>query len=320
MRSILLTGATGFVGGALLRRIAKDEIAITVAARREFDGFPSRARVSRISDIGRDTDWGAALRGQDVVVHCAARVHVMKDRSADPLAAFRAVNVVGTLNLARQAAIAGVRRFIFLSSIKVNGEITTLGHPFTADDLPMPQDPYGISKHEAEQGLRDIAAETGLEVVIIRPPLVYGPGVQANFAALLRAVAHGIPLPLGAINNRRSLVALDNLVDLIVTSIAHPAAANHTFLVSDGEDLSTTQLLQRMGQALGRSARLIPVPSKLIELGATLVGKPTLAHRLCGSLQVDIAKTRQILGWQPPLSVDDGLKKAAEGYRREASV
>ncbi len=193
--------------------------------------------------------------------------------------------------------------------------------PFSADDVPAPQDPYGISKMEAEQGLREIAAQTGMAVVIIRPPLVYGPGVKANFAAMMRWLARGVPLPLGAVtHNRRSLVALDNLVDLIVTCLSHPAAANQTFLVSDGEDLSTTDLLRRMGQALGQPARLLPVPPALLKLGAALLGKPELAQRLCGSLQVDIAKTRALLGWAPPISVNMGLKKAAEEYAREASV
>lgn len=248
------------------------------------------------------------------MVHAAARVHVMDDRASDPLAEFRRINVQGTLNLARQAAAAGVRRFVFISSIKVNGEATKLGIPFSADDIPAPLDPYGVSKMEAEQGLREIAAQTGMEVVIIRPPLVYGPGVKANFRAMMHWLTRGVPLPLGAIHNRRSLVALDNLVDLIVSCLDHPAAANQTFLVSDGEDLSTTQLLRRMGRALGKPVRLIPVPPALIKVGATLMGKRAVAQRLCDSLQVDISKTRQLLGWSPLLSVDEGLKKAAQGY------
>ena len=244
----------------------------------------------------------------------------MQEVSTDPLTEFRRVNVQGTRHLAQQAAAAGVRRFVFISSIKVNGEATLPGKAFLADDVPAPLDPYGVSKMEAEQGLRDIAAQTGMEVVIVRPPLVYGPGVKANFQAMMRWLTRGVPLPLGAIDNRRSLVALGNLVDLIVTCIHHPAAANQTFLVSDGEDLSTTQLLRRMGQALGMPARLMPVPTSLLKLGASLVGRPAVAQRLCGSLQVDISKTRQLLGWTPPLSVDEGLKNAAEGYLREAFV
>lgn len=315
MKNILVTGVTGFVGNSLLHRLTGEGYTVTAAARREMTGLPHPVRIQRVDDLGGETDWSLALQGQELVVHCAARVHVMKDEAADPLAAFRAVNVAGTLNLARQAAAAGVRRFVFLSSVKVNGEATLPGRAFDAGDVPAPQDAYGLSKHEAEVGLRKIASQTGLEVVIIRPPLVYGPGVRANFAALMHAVARGLPLPLGAIHNRRSLVALDNLVDLMVTGLGHPAAANQTFLVSDGEDLSTTQLLRRMGRALGKPARLIPFPPALIRLGAAWVGKPAVAQRLCDSLQVDISKTRRLLGWSPPVSVDEGLKKAAQGYR-----
>jgi UDP-glucose 4-epimerase len=202
---------------------------------------------------------------------------------------------------------------MFVSSIKVNGEATQPGCPFTADDAPAPLDAYGVSKMEAEQGLREIARQTGMEVVIIRPPLVYGPGVKANFAAMIRWLQRGVPLPLGAIHNQRSLVALDNLVDLMVTCLTHPAATNQTFLVSDGEDVSTTELLRRMGQALGRPARLVPVPASILKLAAALVGKRDVAQRLCGSLQVDIEKTRKLLGWTPPLTLDQGLRKAAEG-------
>jgi nucleoside-diphosphate-sugar epimerase len=249
-------------------------------------------------------------------VHLAARVHLLNDKSFEPLTEFRSVNVDGTANFARQAAAAGVRRFVYLSSIKVNGELTEVGHPFTADDAPAPEDPYGLSKHEAEQALRQIAADTGMEVVIIRPPLVYGPGVKANFESMMRWLARGVPLPLAAVTqNRRSLVALDNLVDLIATCLSHPAAANQTFLVSDGEDLSTVDLLKRMGAALGCPARLFHLPSGLLKLGAALVRKPGIYQRLCGSLQLDIAKTRQLLGWSPLVSVDEGLRCAAEAFR-----
>lgn len=235
----------------------------------------------------------------------------MGDTAADPLAEFRRVNVEGTLQLARQAAKAQVRRFVFVSSIKVNGEWTEPGRPFLADALPDPRDPYGISKSEAEQRLRNLAEETGMEVTIVRPPLVYGPGVKANFMALMTWLVRGVPLPLGAIHNARSLVAIDNLVDLIVTCVDHPAAANQTFLVSDDEDLSTADLLRRMGRALGKPARLVPVPQRLLTLGAMVLGKPGVAQRLCGSLQVDIAKTRELLAWNPPVSVDEGLRRTA---------
>jgi nucleoside-diphosphate-sugar epimerase len=271
-------------------------------------------------DISAQTDWKQALVGVDVLVHLAARVHVMRDAAADPLAEFRRVNVQGTLNLAWQAAAAGVKRFVFLSSVKVNGEATSAPHPsprpegarerFREDDEPAPQDPYGISKMEAEAGLRDLAAQTGMEVVIIRPPLVYGPGVKANFAALMRAVQRGWPLPLGAVHNQRSLVALDNLVDFIVTCLSHPQAANQTFLVSDGHDLSTTELVRGLAHAAGVSARLLPVPVWALQAGAALLGKGDAVQRLCGNLQVDISKARSLLGWLPPVSVDEGLRRA----------
>lgn len=319
---ILVTGMTGFVGGAVTQRILETRAfgGVVAAVRRSVQQTPVEHLKVKSCDLEPLSDWSDALEGVTGVVHCAARVHVMQDATSDPLQAYREVNVRGTLNLARQAAAAGVRRFVFISSIKVNGEATQPGQFFFADDIAALLDPYGVSKMEAEQGLREIAAQTGMEVVIIRPPLVYGPGVKANFQAMMRWLVRGIPLPLGTIDNRRSLVALGNLVDLIVTCIDHPAAANQTFLVSDGEDLSTTQLLQRMGQALGKPARLVAVPPALLKLGAALVGKPAVAQRLCGSLQVDISKTRQLLGWAPPLSVDEGLKKTAEAYLREASV
>lgn len=264
-----------------------------------------------VGDIHEATDWSAALNGCSTVVHLAARVHVMNERASDPLREFRRTNVDGTLHLARQAARSGVRRFVFVSSIKVNGEATSAGRPFTSADAPAAEDAYGISKMEAEQGLSTIARDTGMEVVIVRPPLVYGPGVKANFASLMRAVQRGIPLPLGSVsNNRRSLVALDNLVDLLITCIDHPAAASQTFLVSDGEDLSTTALIRRIGQALGKPARLLSVPPALLELGAAVVGKRDMAQRLLGNLQVDINHTRTTLGWTPPITVDEGLRRA----------
>lgn len=315
--SIAVTGANGFVGRALVRQLASNNHQL-LAYVRQPGGCVRIDRVTTVAapELDPHSDWQFRHElGIDVLVHLAARVHVMKETSADPLTEIRKVNVAGTANLARQAAKAGVKRFVFLSSIKVNGEFTEAGEPFTADDVPAPEDPYGISKHEAERLLRQIAAETGMEVVIIRPPLVYGPGVKANFESMMRWLARGVPLPLAAVTrNRRSLVALDNLVDLIVTCLNHPAAANQTFLVSDGEDLSTAQLLKRMGAAMGQPARLFYVPPAFLKLGATVLNKPGIYQRLCGSLQLDIAKTRQLLGWTPPVSVDEGLRRAAEGF------
>ena len=311
MLKILVTGANGFVGCALCREAMVRGMTVRGITRTPCD-LPAGVGNLVVGRIDDGTNWREVLTGCEVVIHLAARVHVMHDTAADPLTAFRVVNVEGTLSLARQAAAAGVKRFVFISSVKVNGEFTQTGQAFAETDTSNPQDAYGQSKHEAEQGLRQLAADTGMEVVIIRPPLVYGPGVKANFAALMRAVQRGWPLPLGAVHNQRSLVALDNLVDLIVTCLKHPAAANQTFLVSDGEDVSTTELLRRMGQAMGRPARLIPVPASWLKLAAALVGKPDVAQRLCGSLQVDISKTRQLLGWSPPVSVDEGLRRAAK--------
>lgn len=314
-RLTLVTGATGFVGQAVVGRLLHNTPSGRVAAAVRQRGAMGTSRVEEhvIADLSARTDWSHALDGVDTVIHCAARVHVMRDHAADPLDQFRRVNVQGTLQLARQAAAMGVRRFVFLSSVKVNGEATLPACPFTPDDLPAPQDAYGVSKHEAELGLRQLAHDTGLEVVIIRPPLVYGPGVKANFASMMRWLGHGVPLPLGAIDNRRSLVALDNLVDLVHLCVMHPAAAQQTFLVSDDDDVSTTRLLRCMGAALGRPARLIPVPSVVLERLARLIGQRAVARRLCDSLQVDITKTRDLLDWRPPLTLIQGLRKAAGG-------
>lgn len=310
LQQVLVTGANGFVGRAVCGDAAARGFSVCAVTRSPCD-FPVGIKPLVVGSMDDSTLWQGVLIGRDVVVHAAARVHVMADRAENPLDEFRSINVQGTLNLARQAAAAGVRRFVFISSVKVNGEATQPGSPFTADDAPAPLDAYGISKMEAEQGLRKIADTTDMEVVIIRPPLVYGPGVKANFSVMMRWLRRGVPLPLGSINNQRSLVALDNLVDLIVTCITHPAAANQTFLVSDGEDVSTTELLRRMGRAMNRPTHLIPVPASWLQLAAAMVGKKDVAQRLCGSLQVDIQKTRQLLGWRPPLTLDQGLKKAA---------
>lgn len=310
---ILLTGGTGFVGQSLLPRLLeKSPRKITLALRSAISIDRCKAHV--VGSFSNATDWSAALLNQQVVIHSAARAHIMKADVAESLAEYRRVNVDGTLNLARQAAAAGVKRFIFVSSIKVNGEWTPSGQPFTPDDTPAPEDPYGISKWEAEQGLQKLATATGMDVVIIRPPLVYGPGVKGNFASIIKLVAKGFPLPLGAISNKRSLVAVDNLVDLIITCIDHPAAANQVFLAGDGQDFSTTELLRGLSKAMNKPSRLIPVPASLLVLGATLVGKKGLAQRLLGSLQVDLSKARDLLGWEPPITAQEGLRRCIESH------
>jgi nucleoside-diphosphate-sugar epimerase len=255
--------------------------------------------------------WKAALEGCDSVIHLAARAHVMQDREPDPLEAFRSNNVNLTIKLANQAVEAGVRRFVFMSTIKVNGEATAPGCNFTPDDLPAPEDPYAISKWEAEQGLLEIAQRTRLELVIIRPPLVYGPGAKGNFATLLQVVQRGWPLPLGAVHNRRSLVALHNLVHFIILCTTHPQASNQIFMVSDGHDLSTAELVQGLARAARVTPRLLPIPMWVLKGAAALLGKSDTAQRLCGNLQVDISKARRLLGWVPPISVDEGLRRAA---------
>jgi UDP-glucose 4-epimerase len=315
----LVTGANGFVGQPLCEAIFRQRWQV-VAAIRSSCQLPAGVESVLVGAINGETNWTEQLRGVELIIHLAARVHIMRDEAIDPLADFRLVNVEGTLNLARQAAQAGVRRFIFLSSIKVNGEQTLPGQPFTEEDLPAPLDPYSISKYEAEKGLRELALQTGMEVVIIRPPLVYGPGVKANFLNMMRWLHKGVPLPFASINNRRSLVALDNLLDLIVVCLEHSAAANQTFIVSDGEDLSTTELLRRMAHALGRPVRLMPIPASFLEAGAALLGKRDMAQRLCGSLQVDITKARTLLGWNPPISVDEALRRTAQGFLHETTL
>ncbi len=316
---VLITGADGFIGRAVALHMFRQRhhvIAVVRKPRSEFTSLVARNKWTLVSvgAMGLETDWRVALDGVEVVVHLAARVHVMRDRSAGGLAEFRLVNVQGTERLAQMAAVAGVRRFIFMSSIKVNGEETPLGQPFTEANPPTPQDAYALSKWEAEQALMKVSRETGLGVVILRPPLVYGPEVKANCLRLMKWLARGVPLPLGAVRNQRSLLYLGNLVSAIDACLTHPSAANQTFMVSDGEDLSTPELIRRMAFALGRPGRLIPVPTAVLMAGATLLGKRGVAARLCGSLQVDITKARKMLGWTPPVSVDEGLRLTAEHY------
>lgn len=315
--TVLLTGSTGFIGSALTRHLQQQGYALTAAVRHCTDDLPAGVRPVVTGGLLPDTDWTQALTGVDTVIHLAARVHVMHDTTADPLKQFRHANTATTLQLARQAAATGtVRRFIFLSSIKVNGECTQPDKPFTAAVAHAPSDPYALSKYEAEQGLTGIARQSGMAVVIIRPPLVYGDGVKGNFHSMMHWLNKGIPLPLGSLHNQRSLVALPNLVDLISTCIRHPAAANQTLLASDGEDLSTTALLQRLSRALDKPARLLPVPQPLLQGALTLLGKPAIAQRLCGHLQVDSRDTRRMLSWTPPVSVGEALRQTATAYRR----
>ena len=312
---VLVTGATGFVGAAAVSQLGgvygHDVRAAQRTLGRTIDSDVARVIVPSLE---ANTDWSQAVIGRDAVVHAAARVHVMRETAASPLQAFRAVNVEGTLRLARQAAEAGVQRFVFISSIKVHGESTTHSHPFSVRDAPAPRDDYGVSKREAEDALRQLAIETGMAVTIVRPPLIYGPGVKANFLSMMRWLHRGMPLPFGGIDNARSLLALDNLVHLLHLAITLPAAANRTFLVSDGDDVSTTELLRRTAAALGRTARLIPVPELILSGAARFIGAQDAAQRLLGSLQLDVADTRTVLGWSPRVSMHDGLRQAAEYF------
>ncbi|HAS8250274.1 TPA: SDR family oxidoreductase [Vibrio vulnificus] len=310
MSQILVTGYTGFVGRHLLSTFENLQN-INLLGRSQ----PKKCSQFLKASIDSSSDYSVVLDKVSTVIHIAARVHVMNDESDDPLEEFRAVNTAGTMNLARQAAEAGVKRFIFVSSIKVNGESTTGKQAFTAQDTPSPEDPYGVSKAEAEEQLIALGEETGLEIVIIRPPLVYGEGVKANFASLMNLVSKGIPLPFGCItNNKRSLVSVDNLVDLIITCIDHPKASNQVFLVSDDHYVSTSEMVKEMAIALGKPSWQIPVPAYCYKLVGKLFDKNDVVDRLTGSLQVDISHTKETLGWTPPQTLQEGFKKTAEAF------
>nr|WP_321404177.1 SDR family oxidoreductase [uncultured Desulfobacter sp.] len=308
--NILITGVTGFVGSALADSLAlNSQFQIRGTSRQKYGLRPDSLEIQRVGELGPDTEWKWATAGIDVVIHTAARVHVMNERAKNPLADFMKVNVLGTRALALKAVEAGVRRFVFISSVKVNGEATPIGRPFREDMHPVPEGPYAVSKHEAEKVLFDIGIKSGMEIVVIRPPLIYGPGVKANFATMMNWLAKGIPLPLGAIHNRRSFVAIDNLIDLITTCIDHPKAANQVFFAGDGEDLSTTELLIRLSKSLNRPVCLIPVSEKILKTGFKMIGREDMSRRLCSSLQIDLNKVSNLIGWHPTVNSRDALKK-----------
>ncbi|MCU7929621.1 MAG: SDR family oxidoreductase [Candidatus Thiodiazotropha sp. (ex Codakia rugifera)] len=305
MSSVIVTGASGFVGQHLCRYLVSQGYRVRAAMRTYKRGWAVCDQVE-VGTIDNDTDWHSALEGMDTVIHLAARVHVMQESEADPINAFRHVNVAGSCALARQAAMAGVRRLIYISSIKVNGE-KTCGTPFHADDAALPEDPYGQSKWEAEQALQEIADETGLECVIIRPVLIYGSGVKGNLQRLTGLIRRRLPLPLASVNNHRSLVSIDNLTDFLRCCIDHPAAAGEVFLVSDGHDLSTPQLIRKLAAGMGLSARLVHVPVGMLRFAGRMTGRSGIIERLTGDLQVDIEKNKKLLGWKPVIDVDSAL-------------
>lgn len=312
MLRILVTGASGFVGKLLTAKLFQQGHAVRAAVRAISPPIYN-AEVVIVGDINGDTDWLEALSGVDVVIHLAARVHVMTEHSAKPLAEFRKVNVEGTRNLAESAARSGVKRFVYVSSVKVNGEQTI--RPYNELDEPNPQDAYGVSKWEAEQALCKISAGTDMEVVIVRPPLVYGSGVKGNFAQMIKVLGKGVPLPFASVKNLRSFIYVENLVDALILCATHPNAVGQTYLVSDGQDISTPDLLRKLSSPIGRSARLLPCPLALIRLVGRLFGKSDQINKLVGSLQVDSSKIRRELGWQPPFTMDEGLKSTVSGKR-----
>jgi len=313
MTNLLITGANGFIGRALGQNAVKRGFSVRCATRSDCQLIHEVEHVV-VEAIDAKTAWSDALKGVDVVIHLAARVHVMNDKAADPLDEFRKVNVPGILQLARSAAAAGVKRFVYVCSIKVNGEETASREVYREADIPSPQDPYGVSKWEAEQALKQLAIETGLEVVIVRPPLVYGSGVKGNFVQMLSVLSKGIPLPLASVANQRDLIYVGNLVDALITCAIHPAAAGQTYLVSDGQDISTADLLSQLAVAMGKPARLFPFPPFLIKLAGRLVGKSDQVDRLLGSLRVNSSKIRRELNWTPPYTLQQGLQATAKHY------
>lgn len=311
---VAVTGASGFVGKRLVGYLGAQGVAVRAVSRGRVEALPENAEWIQSPDLGPDADWREAVSGADIVVHLAARVHVMRDVAADPVAAYRRDNVAGTLALANAAVKAGVKRFVFVSSIKVNGEATVAGAPFRVDDPIAPTDPYGISKAEAESALQELGRKTGMEIVIIRPVLVYGPGVGANFGTMMRAVSRGIPLPLGNATNRRSLIFVDNLADLVSQATRHPQAAGRIFLAADSNALSIAHMVRELGVALGRPARLLPVPPRLVEAVARAVGMKGIAQRLFGALEVDAGDAYAVMGWEPPFTTAQGFARTAESF------
>jgi nucleoside-diphosphate-sugar epimerase len=306
---VAVTGADGFVGRALCTRLAAAGLDVRPVVRSPTPGAVA------VGDLGPDTDWRAAVAGVDCVVHCAARAHVLRETTTDPLAAYRRVNVQATGGLARAVAAAGVRRLVYVSSIGVHGTSTEGRGPFRPDDPPAPAEPYAVSKLEAELLLTGLAGREGFELVVVRPPLVYGPGVRANFLRLVQLVDRGWPLPFGAIRGRRSLLGLDNLTGLLLHCVQWPTAAGGTFLASDGEDLALPELIGLLAQSLGRRAVLLPVPPALLRGAGRLAGVAATLARLTGALQVDSSATRARLDWQPPVPVAAGLAATARWYR-----
>ena len=312
---VLITGANGFVGTVLCRSLIKKSHSVrcVVRERREYLNFSKDVDIYSVGEIGPSTIWAEALRDIDIIVHLASRVHVMKDESLSPLDEYRRVNTEGTKRLAFMAALAGIQRLVYVSTVKVNGEFTH-EQPFNEDDTPNPLDPYGISKWEAEVALRHISSEKGLQVTVIRPPLVYGPEVKANFLQLLDMVNKNIPLPLLLVNNKRSMIYIENLVDAIIKCIEHPKAANQTFLVSDGQDISTPDLIKMIAKAMGKKPRLLPVPSVALKVLGRITGKQSEVERLIGNLQIDSSKIRNTLDWKPSFTVEEGISETVKWY------
>lgn len=312
---ILVTGADGFIGRQLCRNLIVRGYRV-IAGIWQVGAYPEGCIPLVIGDIAAKTDWDTVLKNVDIVVHLAGRVHVMRENASDPLSAFRCVNVEGTRRLAESAARLGMKRFIFMSTVKVHGEKTENGaKSFSEYDIPNPADAYGQSKWEAEQILREIESRSGLEVVVIRTPLVYGPGVKGNVKSLIRWVDRGVPLPLRSVRNQRSLTGLTNLSDAICCCLEHPRAAGGTFLVSDGEDRSTPELIRIIAAALGKRPRMLSVPQWILKLGGRLIGQSDSVSRLCSSLRVDSSLIRNVLGWKPCRCMEDEIVETVRTYR-----